>query len=168
LLVVTLGVFAGLGGTQDVAPGQGSSTPQPPASAFGTYSGAKCPTPKPDGCVSGSAKDRVVVSHSKDGKTTASVRVLFEKGFSCSLKGEPQWVSDHFLLQADGLDADKPCKLELQVHKGSMQLRDQDGRCQQVYCGAGAAFDGAHFEKLPDKPRPQSVKPEAAQKSAPS
>ena len=143
------------------------SAQKPPTSPLGTYAGAKCPTPAPAGCVPGSAKDRVVVSSGKDGKTNASVRLVFDRGFSCNLKGEAQWIDDHFLVRSDGLDPAKPCQLELHVDKNFLQLRDADGLCQQVYCGAGAAFEGAWFEKLESKSNPKSATPTPATKSTP-
>jgi hypothetical protein len=129
------------------ATGQESSTPAP-AKAFGSYVGAGCAKPAAADCLLTDGRDRLVISHDKDGSVVAGIKLVFDRGISCRLKVRASWVEDHFLMRAEGIDPAKPCELELLVNGPHVQLQDQGGRCREVYCGAGGAFDGARFRKV--------------------
>ena len=66
------------------------------------------------------------------------------------MQGATRKAGDTLVLQADGLDPSKPCELTLTLDNEVVALRDQDGRCRDVYCGTRGNLDGSRFRKRPD------------------
>lgn len=127
-----------------------SAASEPPSSVFGEYHGAGCPSKgQPGSCLPTGASDRIRILPGEGADALVNVKIVFEKGHSCTLEGEATWVEDHFTLRADGLDPAKPCQLELRLSDSELKLNDAGARCREVYCGTRGAFDGARFKKEP-------------------
>ena len=130
-----------------------STMAEPPSSVFGQYFGAGCPTARGAGdCLPTTAADHVRIAPDKSTGATVSVKMIFDKGHVCALEGGATWTDGRFILQADGLDPEKPCRLGLRITDSTLALEDPGALCREVYCGTRGAFDGARFKKRPGNP----------------
>ena len=122
----------------------------PPSAAFGEYIGAGCPRKGAvDSCLPTTRTDHLRISSDTDARATVNVKIVFDKGQSCGLKGKATWTNGYFRVQADGMDPDKPCQLGLHIDGPVLTLEDPGAMCREVYCGTRGAFEGARFKKRP-------------------
>jgi hypothetical protein len=113
----------------------------------GIYVGAGCFGALSTNCLDTGKNDVVKISHVKENRATVSIRLVFDRGFTCHLDGEAKYNNSQYILVADGLDPRKPCRLILHLTGSQIELEDPEDLCREVYCGAGASLDGARFKK---------------------
>ncbi len=133
-------VLASTGCSRTVAPGQ---------DIYGSYVGAGCPTTA-ESCLPTTSGDTLNITE-QAGTPHVALALAFEAGQSCSIQGgATRKAGDTLVLQAEGLDPDKPCELALTFDNGVVTLRDEGGRCRDVYCGTRGSLDGSRFGRRPD------------------
>ena len=137
-----LAVLAGLGAVIAA----GAAQAQVPPELFGQYGGIVC-GPAIKGCIPTTASDSVTIQPAANGRATVSVRIIFAGGQTCDVDGEGRWQGGKLTLVAEGLEANRPCRLGMRVASGVLSLDDPDRSCREVYCGTRGAFDGARFKK---------------------
>ena len=121
----------------------------PPENLFGDYSGAGCShSDSSEHCLNTSPSDHIRLRHGADQQVEAEVHLVFHSQ-TCHLKAPAVWVNHGFTIRAEGLDADKPCELRINVHENELALNDLNNRCREVYCGTRGSFTGARFKKRP-------------------
>jgi hypothetical protein len=59
-----------------------------------------------------------------------------------------KWSQDHVAVVADGLDADRPCKLNLFFENRRVLLTDDGLQCAPVYCGTRGKLDKVSLPKF--------------------
>ena len=102
-----------------------------PSAIVGNYVGKACPKGKLT-CVPTGKSDRVQISRGKDGRPHVKLRIVFDRGQSCSLEGDAEWNAPKLALALPGVDADKPCHLTLTVRGSDLELADQNLYCREV------------------------------------
>lgn len=83
----------------------------------------------------------------KKSLTKVTIEMTFKQGQTCELEGNAVWEDEQLTVSADGLEADKPCKLVLIIKNDLLTLKDTEGQCREVYCGNGGAFEAIKFKK---------------------
>lgn len=132
----------------------GLKAEEAPKNAIGAYKGSGCASPGKEGekvnrCVPAGKSDRVTISQAKDGALKMKARIVFDHGHICSAEGPATWseTDKSFVLTAEGMDPQKPCRLAAHLDGKMLTLEDVGGSCRDVYCGAGGTFDGLVFKK---------------------
>lgn len=72
-----------------------------------------------------------------------------DHGHTRSVDGAAIWsdADKGYVVTADGLDLQKPCRLVARPDGKTLTLEDAGGYCREVYCGVGGTFDGLTFKK---------------------
>jgi hypothetical protein len=113
-----------------------------PVSIFGKYAKA-CPSPKP--CRP--TADSLQLTRKSDDKVGVAIRLIYAAGHSCQIDGVGVWKDNKVAIEAEGLEDNKPCRLEISLQGGTATLRDVGMRCTPVYCGTRGTFQGVTFQK---------------------
>jgi hypothetical protein len=121
---------------------------RPPATVFGEYRGAGCPAGNKTDCLSTKRTDRVRILRGRGGQSSIRINLVFEQGHTCSLEGQAVWSNNRFVINAEGIDPQKPCRLTVRIKGSILTLEDARGNCREVYCGVRGAFQGARFRKV--------------------
>jgi hypothetical protein len=87
------------------------------------------------------------LSRKPDGKIGVTMKLVYAAGHTCHMEGDGEWHDNKIVLQADGLEENKPCRLEIKFQNGKATLDDVEGRCRPVYCGTRGTFEGVGFTK---------------------
>jgi len=111
----------------------------PPQSIFGAYGRLTA------------GQDSIRVSENANGKIGVALKLYYSTGHTCQLNNAGEWRDDHVAVVADGLDANRPCNLNLFFQKGRVLLKDEGLRCAPVYCGARGKLDGVRLPKSSPK-----------------
>jgi hypothetical protein len=125
-----LGVLAGL-----VSLPATCQTPAPPQTIFGTY-GQSTP-----------GRDSIRITKKPDGKIGVDIKLYYSSGHTCSLNSDGEWRRDRVIVIAEGLEADRSCRLNVLFDKGRIRLKDEGYRCAPVYCGTRGKFDDVSLPK---------------------
>ncbi len=104
----------------------------PPGIIFGLYN---------------NGQDSVRVTPAEKGGVSVVLQLYYASGNTCGLEKEGAWEHDHVSIVAEALEANQQCKLQLFFPKGHVLLKDEGGRCTQVYCGAHGQLDGVKLPK---------------------
>jgi hypothetical protein len=122
----------------------GSAIAEAPTNIFGTYS--KSCTPK-KGIPCRPTADSLVLSKKPDGKIGVELKLIYAAGHTCQMEGTSEWKDNSITLEAEGLEADKPCRLKISFQGGKAVLQDVASLCTAVYCGSRGTFHGVTFQK---------------------
>jgi hypothetical protein len=115
-------------------------TARPSKRIFGVYGQ---PTP---------GHDSIRVGENANGKISVALKLYYSKGHTCQLNQDGEWREDHVAIVADGLDANRQCKLNLFFENGRVVLKDEGLQCAPVYCGARGKLDNVSLPKFsPDR-----------------
>jgi hypothetical protein len=118
----------------------GQGVPQPTKSVFGVYG------------QSGAGHNSVRVTEKAGGQIGVSLKLYYANGHTCRLKKDGKWSGDHIAIVADGLDANRPCRLNLFFEDQRVLLKDEGSQCAPVYCGTRGKLDDASLPKFtPDR-----------------
>ena len=129
------GILCGVIGALSAAAAANQASNRPLQSIFGIY-GRLAP-----------GQDSIGVSERPGGKIGVALKLYYSMGHTCQLTGEGEWRDDHVAVVADGLDANRPCKLNLFFENGHVLLKDEGLRCTPVYCGARGKLDNVRLPK---------------------
>jgi hypothetical protein len=108
---------------------------KPPASIFGIYGLVRA------------GHDSIQVTEKSSSRIGVNLRLYFSGGHTCQLTQDGDWRGDHVAVVAEGLDADRPCRLDLFFENGRIRLEDEGLHCAPVYCGTRGKLDGASLTK---------------------
>ena len=118
----------------------GQGLPGPSKSVFGVYG-------QP---VAG--HDSIRVTEKANGQIAVNLKLYYSNGHTCHLNKEGQWSGDHVAILADGLDTNRPCRLNLFFENQRVLLKDEGSQCAPVYCGTRGKLDEASLPKFsPDR-----------------
>jgi len=126
------GVLCALGAAQAVS--QAPTRPLP--GIFGVYGQIAA------------GQDSIQVSEKANGKIGVALKLYFAVGHTCQLNHDGEWREDHVAVAADGLDANRPCKLNLFFENGRVLLKDDGLQCAPVYCGTRGKLDQVSLPKF--------------------
>jgi len=113
---------------------QGNSGPM--KSVFGVYGQ---PT---------SGHDSIRVTEKANGEIGVNLKLHFSNGHTCQLIKDGKWLADHVAIVAEGLDVNKPCKLNLFFDNSRVLLKDEGSLCAPVYCGTRGKLDEVSLPKF--------------------
>jgi hypothetical protein len=111
----------------------------PPKSVFGVYGQRTA------------GHDAIEVIEKADGRIGVNLKLYYSNGHTCQLNKDGKWSEDHVAIVAEGLDANRACKLNLFFENGRVLLKDEGSQCAPVYCGTRGKLDDASLPKFSPK-----------------
>jgi hypothetical protein len=129
------GILCGVIGALSSAAAPDQAATRPLRTIFGLY-GRLAP-----------GQDSIGVSEKPGGKIGVALKLYYSMGHTCQLTNDGEWRDDHVAIVADGLDANRPCKLNLFFDNSHVLLKDEGLRCAPVYCGARGKLDNVRLPK---------------------
>lgn len=108
----------------------------PPKSIFGLY-GQRA-----------AGHDSIRLSESGNGKVRVALKLYYSQGHTCQLNQDGEWREDHVAIVADGLDANRQCRLNLFFKNGRVLLKDEGLECAPVYCGTRGTLDNVNLPRF--------------------
>ena len=114
-------------------------TTRPAKSVFGVY-GQLTP-----------GHDSIQVTEKANHRIGVKLKLYYSNGHTCHLNKDGKWNGDHVAIVAEGLDANRPCRLNLFFEKRSILLKDEDLQCAPVYCGTRGKLDKVNLPKFGDR-----------------
>jgi hypothetical protein len=133
--VARLGISCGVISALSSLPAVSQGPTHPMKSVFGVYGE---PT---------SGHDSIQVTEKTDGRIGVSLKLYYSNGHTCQLDKDGKWSQDHVAIVAEGLDVNRPCKLNLFFDNGRVLLKDAAFQCAPVYCGTRGKLDNASLPK---------------------
>jgi hypothetical protein len=113
---------------------------RPVKSIFGVYG-----QPNP-------GRDSIRVVEKANDLIGVSLRLYYANGHTCQLNKDGTWSRDHVAIVADGLDPNRPCRLNLFFENHRVVVKDDGLGCAPVYCGTRGKLDNASLPKFnPDR-----------------
>ncbi|MGA3028607.1 MAG: hypothetical protein ABSF98_28005 [Bryobacteraceae bacterium] len=121
---------------------------RPPPAIFGTWVGpnTNCSSASGHPCPD-TAPDAIRVTRQKGNKVGIAVKLHFENGQTCQLDKTGEWLHDHVVVRAGGINPGEQCELKAMFQGGGVQLSDEGQRCSRVYCGTRGTFDGVSLPR---------------------
>jgi len=113
-----------------------SQTPAPVNSIFGIY-GQHTP-----------GHDSIQVTEKANGWIGVNIKLYYANGHTCRLNQDGKWSQDHVAIVAEGLDSNRPCRLNLFFENHRVLLKDEGFQCAPVYCGTRGKLDNASLPKF--------------------
>ena len=95
--------------------------------------------------------DSIEVTEKADGRIGVNLKLYYSNGHTCQLNKDGKWSQDHVAIVAEGLDANRPCRLNLFFENGRVLLKDEGSQCAPVYCGTRGKLDDARLPKFRPK-----------------
>jgi hypothetical protein len=92
--------------------------------------------------------DSIEVSEKTNDRIEVNLKLYYSNGHTCQLNKDGKWSKDHVAIVAEGLDANRPCRLNLFFRDRSVLLKDEDFRCAPVYCGSRGKLDNVTLPKF--------------------
>jgi hypothetical protein len=111
----------------------------PPKSVFGVYGQRTA------------GHDSIEVIEKADGRIGVNLKLYYSNGHTCQLNKDGKWSQDHVAIVAEGLDANRACRLNLFFENGRVLLKDEGSQCAPVYCGTRGKLDDASLPKFSPK-----------------
>jgi len=108
---------------------------KPPASIFGIYGLVRA------------GHDSIQVTEKSSSRIGVNLKLYFSSGHTCQLNQDGEWSGDHVAVVAEGLDVNRPCRLDLFFENGRIRLEDKGSYCAPVYCGTRGKLDGVSLAK---------------------
>jgi hypothetical protein len=113
-----------------------SQTPAPVNSIFGIY-GQHTP-----------GRDSIQVTEKAYDWIGVNIKLYYANGHTCRLNQDGKWSQDHVAIVAEGLDSNRPCRLNLFFENHRVLLKDEGFQCAPVYCGTRGKLDNASLPKF--------------------
>jgi hypothetical protein len=135
------GILCGVIGALSSAPVVSQVHTRPLHSIFGVYGRLTA------------GQDSIRVSEKANGKIGVALKLYYSMGHTCQLHNDGEWRADHVAIVADGLDANRQCKLSLFFKNGRVLLKDEGLQCAPVYCGARGKLDNVSLPKFSPDPK---------------
>jgi hypothetical protein len=132
---VSCGVISTLSSVPVLSQGPGL----PPKSVFGVYGQ---PT---------AGHDSIEVIEKADGRIRVNLKLYYSNGHTCQFNKDGKWSEDHVAIVAEGLDTNRPCRLNLFFENDRVLLKDEGFQCAPVYCGTRGKLDDASLPKFSPK-----------------
>jgi len=98
-----------------------------------------------------SGQDSIRVVEASNGRVGVNLKLYYSNGHTCQLNTEGKWSQDHVAIVADGLEAGRPCRLNLFFDNGRVLLKDDGLLCAPVYCGTRGKLDDVSLPKFNPK-----------------
>jgi hypothetical protein len=92
--------------------------------------------------------DSIQVSEKTNRRIGVKLKLYYSNGHTCQLNEDGKWSEDHVAIVAQGLDANRPCRLNLFFQNGRVRLKDDDFQCAPVYCGTRGKLDNVNLPKF--------------------
>jgi len=92
--------------------------------------------------------DSIHVTKETDDQIGVDLKLYYANGHTCRLSKEGKWSQDHVAIVAEGLDANRPCRLNLFFENDRVLLKDEGFQCAPVYCGTRGKLDHASLPKF--------------------
>jgi hypothetical protein len=92
-------------------------------------------------------RDSIQVREKANGKIGVDLKLFYANGHTCKLNKDGEWHEDHVAVVADGLDPNRPCRLNGFFDKDHILLKDDGLQCAPVYCGARGTLDNVSLPK---------------------
>jgi hypothetical protein len=108
----------------------------PPKSVFGIYG-------QP-----GSGHDSIQVTRQADDRVGVNLKLYYSSGHTCQMNTHGKWSEDHLAIVAEGLDPNRPCRLNLYFEDRRVLLKDEGLQCAPVYCGTRGKLDDVSLPKF--------------------
>jgi hypothetical protein len=134
--VTCLGICLGVASSLPVV---SQGTAGPTKSVFGFYGQ---PT---------SGHDSIRVTEKSNGQIGVNLKLYYSNGHTCQLNQDGKWSQDHVAVIAEGLDAKRPCRLNLFFEDRRVLLKDDGLLCTPVYCGTRGKLDNVSLPKFSPK-----------------
>jgi hypothetical protein len=93
-------------------------------------------------------RDSIQITEKVGGKVGMDLKLYYSNGHTCKLNKDGEWHVDHVAVVADGLDQNRPCRLNAFFEKGRILLKDDGLQCAPVYCGTRGTLDNVSLPKL--------------------
>ena len=91
--------------------------------------------------------DSVRITENAAGRIGVNLKFYYSNGHTCQLNKDGEWRDDHVAIVADGLDTNRPCRLNLVFENGFVRLKDEGFQCAPVYCGTRGKLDNVRLPK---------------------
>jgi len=137
--VARFAVFYGVIGVISSLPVLSQGATRPPKSVFGVYGQATA------------GHDSIEVIEKAGGRIGVNLKLYYSSGHTCQLNKDGKWSEDHVAIVAEGLDTNRPCRLNLFFENGRVLLKDEGSECAAVYCGTRGKLDDASLPKFRSK-----------------
>jgi hypothetical protein len=131
----SLGI-AGVIGLLTSAPMIGQESARPVKSVFGLYG-----QPAP-------GHDSIRVTEKAHDLIGVNLKLYYSSGHTCQLNKDGKWSQDHIAVVAEGLETNRPCRLNLFFENHRVLLKDDGVQCAPVYCGTRGKLDGVSLPKF--------------------
>ncbi|MBV9769307.1 MAG: hypothetical protein JOZ32_07040 [Bryobacterales bacterium] len=96
----------------------------------------------------GAGHDSIRVTEKNAGRIEVNLKLYYSNGHICRVNKDGKWSKDHLAIIADGLDVNRPCKLNLFFENHRVLLKDDGFQCAPVYCGTRGKLDNASLPKF--------------------
>jgi len=96
----------------------------------------------------GSGHDSIQVIQQADGRVGMNLKLYYSSGHTCQMNTHGKWNEDHLAIVAEGLDPNRPCRLNLYFQNRRVSLKDEGLQCAPVYCGTRGKLDGISLPKF--------------------
>jgi hypothetical protein len=115
---------------------RGQAATRPDNSIFGIYG-----QPSP-------GHDSIHVTEKDGNRIGVNLKLYYANGHTCQLNKDGKWFQDHVAILTEGLDGNRPCRLNLFFENDRVVLKDDGFQCAPVYCGARGKLDKASLPKF--------------------
>ncbi|HUE03296.1 MAG TPA: hypothetical protein VMR62_27280 [Bryobacteraceae bacterium] len=130
------GILCGVIGALSSAPVFSQAPTRPLHSIFGVYGRLAA------------GQDSIRIGEKPNGRISVVLRLYYSMGHTCQVNHDGEWRKDHVAVVADGLDANRQCKLNLFFENGGVRLQDEGLQCAPVYCGSRGKLDNVNLPKF--------------------
>lgn len=98
-----------------------------------------------------SGHDSIRITEKSGGRIGVNLKLYYSNGHTCQMNMDGKWNQEHVEVIADGLDANRPCKLNVFFEDRRVVLKDDGFECTPVYCGTRGKLDSVSLPKLNSK-----------------
>jgi hypothetical protein len=92
--------------------------------------------------------DAIQITDKAHDRIGVSLKLYYSNGHTCQLNNDGKWSEDHVAVLAEGLDANRQCRLNLFFENGRVLLKDEGLQCAPVYCGTRGKIDGVNLPRF--------------------
>jgi hypothetical protein len=92
--------------------------------------------------------DSIQITEKANGRIGVNLKLYYASGHTCQMNNDGKWSEDHIAVVADGLDVNRPCRLNLFFENHHVLLKDEGLQCAPVYCGTRGKLDNASLPKF--------------------
>jgi len=92
--------------------------------------------------------DSIQVTEKAHDRIGVNLKLYYSNGHTCQLNQDGEWSADHVAIVAEGLDANRPCRLNLFFENRRVLLKDEGFQCAPVYCGTRGKLDNVNLPKF--------------------